>query len=97
LPREEAGELLFDLLLDDEIDVRAEALTMYSRLRLDGFEKLLEMTLRDESVVIQKRAVQNIVQLMGEPGRAILEDYVKDAGTATPLSLFINSQLKAPQ
>ncbi len=97
LPREVAGELLFDLLLDDEIDVRAEALTMYSRLRFDGFEKMLEMTLRDESVVIQKRAVQNILQLMGEPGRALLEDYMKDAGPATPLSVFINSQLKAPK
>ena len=97
LPREEAGELLFDLLLDDEIDVRAEALTMYSRLRLDGFEKMLEMTLGDESVVIQKRAVQNILQLMGETGRTLLENYVKDAGAATPLSVFINSQLKAPK
>ena len=97
LPREEAGELLFDLLLDDEIDVRAEALTMYSLLRLDGFEKMLEMTLGDESVVIQKRAVQNILQLMGEPGRALLEDYVKDEGAATPLSVFINSQLKVPK
>ena len=89
--------MFFDEILDDEIDVRAEALTMYSRLRLDGFEKMLEMTLGDESVVIQKRAVQNILQSMGEPGRALLEDYVKDEGVATPLSVFINSQLKAPK
>jgi len=94
LPREEASEVLFDLLLDDEIDVRVAALTMYSRLRLDGFEKILEMTLRDENVIIQKRAVQNILQLMGEPGRVLLEDYLKDEGAATPLSAYIRSQLK---
>lgn len=94
LPREEAAELLFELLLDDETDVRVEALTMYSRLRLDGFEKMLEMTLRDESVAIQKRAVQNILQLMGEPGRALLEDFLKNEDAATPLSVYIKSQLK---
>ena len=58
-------------------------------------EKMLEMTLGDESVVIQKRAVQNILQLMGKPGRALLEDYVKDEGAATPLFVYITSQLKA--
>lgn len=97
LPREEATGLLFDLLLDDEIDVRLEALNMYSRLRLDGFEKILERTLQDESVAIQKRAVQNILQLMGEPGRALLEDYLKDEGAPSPLSLYIKSQMKTPK
>lgn len=97
LPREEAADVLFDLLLDDEIDVRVEALTMYSRLRLGGFEKMLEMTLQDESIVIQKRAVLNILQLMGDPGRALLEDYLKDEGAVSPLSLYIKSQLKAPK
>jgi HEAT repeat protein len=97
LPREEATDVLFDLLLDDEIDVRVEALTMYSRLRLDGFEKMLEMTLQDESIVIQKRAVLNILQLMGDPGRALLENSLKDEGASSPLSLYIKSQLKAPK
>ena len=97
LPREEAADVLFDLLLDDEIDVRVEALTMYSRLRLDGFEKMLEMTLQDESIVIQKRAVLNILQLMGDPGRALLENSLKDEGTSSPLSLYIKSQLKVPK
>lgn len=95
LPREEASGVLFDLLLDDEINVRVAALNMYSRLRLDGFEKILEMTLRDENVTIQKRAVQNILQLMGEPGRVLLEEYLESEGVATPLSVYINSQLKA--
>ena len=95
LPREEASGLLFDLLLDEEINVRVAALTMYSRLRMDGFEKMLEMTLRDESVTIQKRAVENILQLMGEPGRVLLEDYLESEGVAAPLSVYINSQLKA--
>lgn len=97
LPHEEAGGLLFDLLLDDETDVRVAALNMYSRLRLDGFEKILEMTLRDESVTIQKRAVQNILQLMGESGRTLLENFVENEGEGTPLSVYINSRLKAPK
>ncbi len=97
LAREEAEGWLFDLLLDDEIDVRVEALNMYSRLRLDGFEKMLEMTLRDENVTIQKRAVQNILRLMGEPGRELLEDYLENEDAATPLSVYIRSQLKAPK
>ncbi len=95
LSRDEAEGLLFDLLLDDEIDVRVEALNMYSRLRLEGFEKVLEMTLRDENVTIQKRAVQNILQLMGESGRALLENYLENEDLAAPLSVYIKSQLKA--
>lgn len=97
LPREESAGVLFDLLLDDEIDVRVEAMTMYSQMRMDGFEKVLEMTLQDESVIMQKRAVEYIIQQMGQPGRALLERHLKDEGGRSPLSVYIKTQLKAPK
>jgi len=97
LPREESAEVFFDLLLDDEIDVRVEAMTMYSRMRMDGFEKVLEMTLQDESVIMQKRAVQYIIQQMGPSGRALLERHLKDEDDRSPLSVYIKTQLKEPK
>jgi HEAT repeat protein len=97
LPREESAEVLFDLLLDDEIDVRVGAMTMYSRMRMDGFEKVLEKTLQDESVIMQKRAVQYIIQQMGPSGRALLERHLKDEDDRSPLSVYIKTQLKAPK
>jgi hypothetical protein len=89
--------VLFDLLLDDEIDVRVGAMTMYSRMRMDGFEKVLEKTLQDESVIMQKRAVQYIIQQMGPSGRALLERHLKDEDDRSPLSVYIKTQLKAPK
>lgn len=97
LPREESAEVLFDLLLDDEIDVRVEAMTMYSRMRMEGFEKVLEMTLQDESVIMQKRAVHYIIQQMGPSGRALLERQLKDEDDRSPLSVYIKTQLQAPK
>lgn len=76
LPAEGQADLLMDLLLDDDIGIRSLAIRQICLLRIPGYLTLMEQSLKDPSVEIQKAAVEGLLLRRGAEGQEALKGFL---------------------
>lgn len=78
LPAAEGDEVLLDLLLDDNMEVRTTALQSIVTRQNEGWRIALRHSLRDPQVDMQRAALNLVMRLPQDDARALLEDFVRE-------------------
>jgi len=92
-PRSEADALLFDLLLDETVDVRIAALEAMSGMRLKGWTDIVATSLEDPDLAMQRAAVVILLHEKQFPNRReILQQYVEN-NPKSPLTPRIRTEI----
>ncbi len=91
----EANDIIFDLLLDEEITIRQMAMREAVMRRMDGWRDILAVSLEDPDFQIQRSAVDLIMGTNMPGGNALLSDYLQ-ANPNSPLAphirIYLDSQ-----
>ncbi len=82
LARQDAQEILMELILDDQSQVRRHALALVAKRELDGWEEIMADTLDDEDPQVQHQVVVSLLQNGGKAAIAVLKKYAEDGEDA---------------
>ena len=91
-PADALEEVGFDLLIDEDLNVRATTIRAYAGRRAPGWLKIMERSLLDEEYVIRRAAMDG---LLSDPGRGlpVLRKFVRENPTNT-ITPFIATELR---
>ncbi len=92
MPPQQASDLLLDLLLDENLQIRGHALREAVERQLPGWPKALGATLRDPDFELQKLALMLMFKYPYEGNREDMISFLKDYPNS-PLSKLIRAQL----
>lgn len=92
LPVAERNELLLELILDEDTQIRSMALGQLGRNKVEGWRKIMEASLKDPNTEIQKVAVSQLISSRDAEARIILKKYIERKPNA-PLSSYIRRAL----
>mgnify|MGYP006281867097 CR=1 FL=1 len=92
LPRNDAGELLLDLLLDADIGVRAGAILEFGRRKLPEARAILRQSLRDTDRDIRRAAVIGLLHLGDNEALETLQTFANE--TRNPVAIQAARQLR---
>ena len=84
-------DLMFDLLIDEEPEVRRSILQSLYNKRVDGWQKLLQKSLGDEDTGIQRTAAYGLLGDFGNSG-PLLRRWISE-NPASPVAIEIARQL----
>lgn len=87
-----AGTILFDLLLDESIDVRTGALSEIVERQLPGWEKVLSASLLDSDFKLQRLALSLTLKHPYEGDREALATYLEEY-PQSPLAQLVKARL----
>ncbi|MBK1859079.1 HEAT repeat domain-containing protein [Cerasicoccus arenae] len=92
-PRAEAEGLLYDLMLDEAVDVRIAALETISTMRLEGWPEVVSASLEDQDIAMQRTAVVIMLRERQFPRRdEILREFV-EKNPKNPLTPRIRTEI----
>ncbi len=94
LARHDSGTLsdhMFDLLIDEEPDVRRAILQALYNKRVDGWQKLLQKSLGDDDLGIQRTAAYGLLSDFGN-SEPLLRRWISE-NPASPVAIEISRQL----
>lgn len=92
-PRQQASDLLFDLMLDESVDVRVAALETISAIRMPGWSDIVANSLEDPDLAMQRAAVVILLHDKKFPRREqLLQEYV-DNNPKSPLTPRIRTEI----
>ena len=88
-------EWMFDLLIDDEIDVRRAIIQTIGRVKVDGWESIMEKSLAEEDFNIQRSAAYALLTALPQT-KPILQKYIS-SNPGNPVATDISLQLRQRQ
>lgn len=92
-PPEKAENMLFDLMLDESVDVRIAAMEAISAMQFEGWTDVVAASLEDPDLAMQRSAVVILLRERQFPRRAeILRGYIED-NPKSPLAPRIRTEL----
>jgi HEAT repeat protein len=100
LPPEQAQEILLDACLDDDLDVRCNALTQLALGRTPGWEEILIQSLGDPEEQVQRTALSALGMVQTPESAAALAEFLKtckDPILAGKIRLILERQARRTQ
>jgi HEAT repeat protein len=100
LPPEQAQEILLDACLDDDLDVRCNALTQLALGRTPGWEEILIQSLGDPEEQVQRTALSALGMVQTPESAAALAEFLKtckDPILAGTIRLILERQARRTQ
>ena len=94
-PPEVVEEWMFDLLIDDEIDVRRAIIQTIGRVKVDGWESIMEKSLAEDDFNIQRSAAYALLTALPQT-KPILQKYIS-SNPSNPVAVDISLQLRQRQ
>jgi len=92
-PRDDRANLLLDLMLDESVAVRSNALEAIGHLRIEGWTNIVAASMQDPDFAMQRTAADILLSSPQFPQRdQILRDYV-DANPDSPLNRRIRAAI----
>ena len=93
LPPEQAGQVIGDCLLDEDIGVRCAAIRYAGVKSVPNWELFLSQSLKDPSLEVQRAAAQALLARADKRSREILEAYVTDC-PSVELAAYVRRRLE---